>query len=75
MRISTPLQILIIVAFVIVFGAYLPPSFYRASYTISIFIKDLLLMVLPVAVGAYIAATLVSFKRHAILLISVLLVF
>jgi Na+/H+-dicarboxylate symporter len=72
---STPIQLLSIVLLVFLFSPYIPHSAARGAYTISLLIKDLLLIVLPVAVASYIASTLISFRQNAILLVIALLTF
>lgn len=72
---STPIQLLSIVALVCIFAAQIPHSSARAAYTISLLIKDALLIVLPLAVASYIASTLISFRQNAILLVISLLTF
>jgi Na+/H+-dicarboxylate symporter len=72
---STPIQLLSIVLLVFLFASQIPHSAARGSYTISLLIKDLLLIVLPVAVASYIASTLISFRQNAILLVIALLTF
>ncbi len=72
---STPIQLLSIVLLVVLFASHIPHTAARGAYTISLLIKDLLLIVLPVAVASYIASTLISFKQNAILLVIALLTF
>lgn len=75
MRISIPKQLLVILIFVLLFGSSLPFDAVRLFYTLSLIIKDLLLFVLPLAVAAYIAATLISFRNQAIWLVVLLFLF
>lgn len=72
---STPVQLLSIVLLVFLFATQIPHPAARGAYTISLLIKDLLLIVLPVAVASYIASTLISFRQNAILLVIALLTF
>lgn len=72
---STPAQLLSIVALVFIFASHIPHPAARSAYTISLLIKDALLIVLPVAVASYIASTLISFRQNAILLVISLLTF
>ncbi|MDP5370280.1 MAG: hypothetical protein NWR39_01735, partial [Pseudomonadota bacterium] len=72
---ATPVQLLSIVLLVFLFAAQIPHPVARGAYTISLLIKDLLLIVLPVAVASYIASTLISFRHNAILLVIALLTF
>lgn len=72
---STPIQLLSLVLFVFLFSSYIPYEVMQGAYTVSLLIKDLLLIVLPVAVASYIASTLISFRQNAILLVITLLTF
>ncbi|MES2253028.1 MAG: cation:dicarboxylase symporter family transporter [Pseudomonadota bacterium] len=72
---STPIQLLLIVLLVLFYAPYMPQVIVRGAYTLSLLIKDLLLFVLPVAVAAYIASTLISFRQNALLLVILLLGF
>ena len=72
---STPVQLLSIVVLVFLFASHIPQEAARGAYTISLLIKDLLLIVLPIAVASYIASTLISFRQNAILLVITLLTF
>jgi len=53
----------------------MPQIVVRGAYTLSVLIKDLLLVVLPLAVASYIASTLISFRQNALLLVLLLLGF
>jgi Na+/H+-dicarboxylate symporter len=72
---STPIQLLSIVLLIVLFASDIPHAAARGAYTLSLLIKDLLLIVLPVAVASYIASTLISFRQNAILLVIALLTF
>lgn len=72
---STPLQLVCIVILVSLFASHLPAVAVQSAYTLSVLIKDLLLIVLPIAVASYIASTLISFRQNALLLIISLLIF
>ncbi|MDP3371315.1 MAG: cation:dicarboxylase symporter family transporter [Candidatus Paracaedibacteraceae bacterium] len=72
---STPIQLVCIVILVSLFASHLPAAAVQSAYTLSVLIKDLLLIVLPIAVASYIASTLISFRQNALLLIVTLLVF
>jgi hypothetical protein len=53
----------------------LPLDFHRGLYTISLFLKDLLLWLLPLTVGFFIAHAVSSFEKKAPLFILTLLLF
>lgn len=66
--------ILVLVVFVMV-AQFLPLVLNQGFYTLSLFIKDILMWVMPLTVGLYIAHTVTSFERRAPLFILVLLCF
>jgi hypothetical protein len=68
-------QTLGVVAFYVVFGEHLAPIWHRAFYSISLFIKDLLLWIMPLTVGVFIAHTVKSFKKGAPLFLLTLVLF
>ena len=72
---STPIQLLLIVLLVLFCAPHIPHTVARGAYTVSLLIKDLLLVVLPIAVASYIASTLISFRHNALLLVVALLTF
>ncbi|MES2607931.1 MAG: cation:dicarboxylase symporter family transporter [Pseudomonadota bacterium] len=72
---STPIQLVSIVLLVFLCASHIPDEATRSAYTLSLLIKDLLLIVLPIAVASYIASTLISFKQNALLLVVTLLTF
>jgi Na+/H+-dicarboxylate symporter len=54
---------------------HLPEDIHRFLYTISLLIKDLVVLMMPITVFAFIAHTISSFKSKAILFIMILLCF
>lgn len=66
--------ILVIVAYVLM-APYLPREIHEGFYTISLFMKDTLIWVMPLTVGFFIAYTVNSFERQAPLFVLVLLIF
>lgn len=54
---------------------YIPLTAHRSFYTFSLFLKDILMWVMPVTVGIFIAHTVQSFERKAILFILTLVAF
>jgi len=66
--------ILVLVIYVMV-APFLPLIMHRGFYTVSLFIKDILMWVMPLTVGLFIAHTVTSFERRAPLFILVLILF
>ncbi len=54
---------------------YLPLILHQGFYTLSLFIKDLLLWIMPLTVGFFISHTIQGFERRAPLFILALLIF
>ena len=69
------IQVLLVVALYLLFARVLPLDVHRGFYTVSVWIKDILLWFLPFTVGAFIAHTTCSFERRAPAFIITLLVF
>lgn len=69
------LQILLLIFLYLCFAPYLPMKAHQAFYTISLFIKDLLLWLLPITVTFFIAHTIFSFEKKAPLFILFLFLF
>jgi len=68
-------QIFLTCALYLIFAPYLPQEAHRAFYTISLFIKDLLVWLLPLSVGFFIAYAVASFEKKAPLFLLVLFFF
>ncbi len=68
-------QIILSITLYLLLAAHLPIEAHQGLYTISLFIKDLLLWVLPVTVGFFIAHAICSFESKAPLFILVLFLF
>ncbi len=68
-------QVLLLLALYFSFAHQLPLTMHQTLYTISIFIKDLLMWMLPLTVGFFIAHAIGSFKRQAPLFIISLILF
>lgn len=68
-------QVLLLLALYFSFAHQLPLGIHQTLYTISIFIKDLLMWMLPLTVGFFIAHAIGSFKRQAPLFIISLILF
>jgi hypothetical protein len=69
------LQVLFLVVGYLAASSYLPSVVHQALYTISLFIKDLLLWMLPITVGLFIAHAISSFEKRAPLFILTLFLF
>ncbi|MBX9977052.1 MAG: dicarboxylate/amino acid:cation symporter [Alphaproteobacteria bacterium] len=72
---NTSLQTFIVVLFAFLFGAAMPVEVARLWYTVSLFLKDLLLLFLPFAVCVFIASTLNHFEKRGWLLVVALVLF
>jgi Na+/H+-dicarboxylate symporter len=68
-------QTILVIGFYAAFAQFLPDTAHRSFYTISIFIKDLLLWMMPVTVFVFIAHTISSFERKAPIFILTLVLF
>ena len=69
------IQVVLLVTAYLLFANFLPLQAHQGLYTISVFIKDLLLWTLPLTVGLFIAHTICSFEQKAPLFILSLLLF
>ncbi len=68
-------QIFILLIFYVFTANQLPLTVHQCLYTISLFIKDTLMWILPITVGFFIAHTLCSFQKKAPLFILTLIIF
>ena len=69
------IQVVLIVALYLGIAPFLPIEAHRGLYTISLFIKDLLLWFLPITVSLFIAHAISSFEKRAPLFILSLFIF
>jgi Na+/H+-dicarboxylate symporter len=69
------LQVLLVLAVYLLLAQFLPLTVHQTFYTFSIFIKDVLMWILPLTVGLFIAHAVSSFKHRAPLFIITLIVF
>jgi len=69
------IQTILTVGMYVLFASSLPFIAHQSFYTVSLFIKDVLIWVMPLTVGFFIAHTVSSFERRAPLFILVLLLF
>ncbi|MBS0629280.1 MAG: cation:dicarboxylase symporter family transporter [Verrucomicrobia bacterium] len=69
------IQVLLVIGIYLFIANSLPPALHQGFYTVSVFIKDLLVWLLPVTVGLFIAHTICSFEKRAPLFILALFLF
>lgn len=68
-------QTILVISLYIVFADFLSLTTQRQLYTISLLIKDLLVWIMPLTVGVFIAHTVSSFKRQALLFVLTIMIF
>ena len=68
-------QVLLVLTMYVLLAPHLPLYCHRGFYTVSVFIKDLLVWMLPVTVGMFIAQAVGSFQRKAPLFVAAIIVF
>ncbi len=68
-------QTMLVILLYAAFAQFLPEIAHRSFYTISIFIKDMLVWMMPFTVCVFIAHTITSFERKAPMFILVLVLF
>lgn len=68
-------QVLFILSLYVVIAEFLPIAAHQFFYAISLLIKDLLIWIMPVTVGFFIAHSVSSFQKKAPLFIITLLIF
>ncbi len=68
-------QVVLVLTAFFLLAPFLPLTTHQGLYTISVFIKDLLMWLLPLTVGFFIAHAVSSFKQQAPLFIITLIVF
>lgn len=68
-------QIVLTIALYLALSPYLPQEMHQMLYTVSMLIKDLLLWMLPITVGFFIAYAIASFEKKAPLFILTLFFF
>lgn len=69
------IQTLLILTLYVLLSNYLSVTVHQVFYTVSLFLKDILLWVMPFTVAFFIAYTLQSFERRAPLFVIILLSF
>ena len=68
-------QTILLLLVYVLLAPFLPPMAHQTFYTVSLFIKDLLIWNLPIVVAFFIAYTVSSFERRAPLFILTLIIF
>jgi hypothetical protein len=68
-------QTFLLLALYLLLAPFLPDRIHQSFYTLSLFIKDLLLWMLPITVGLFIAHAIASFEKRAPLFILTLFLF
>lgn len=69
------MQTVLVLGLYVCFAVYLPLHIHQSFYTISLFIKDLLVWMIPLTVGFFIANTVAGFERKAPLFILAIVIF
>lgn len=69
------IQVLLCLSLYLLCASHLPYPVHQGFYTISLFIKDLLLWMLPITIGFFIAHAIASFEKQAPLFIISLFLF
>jgi len=72
-RISLPLQLILVIIGVALLGSVIPMPVVQLSYTFSVLFKELLGLILPFMVFFFVMAGILSFQRNAPLVLAVLL--
>lgn len=72
---SKTIQIIILLSIYALIANKLPIEFSRFLYTISIFIKDTLILLMPIIVYFLITSTIIYFEKKALLFILILFIF
>jgi hypothetical protein len=68
-------QVLLVLAVYFAVARFLPPAVHQGFYTVSLFIKDLLMWLLPLTVAIFISYAIGYFKKEAPLFIITLVIF
>ena len=68
-------QTIFLIAIYTISAPHLNADIHRLLYTVSLFIKDVLILLMPITVGVFIASTIDSFERKAPIFVLILIVF
>ena len=71
---NTSLSLIFIIGFALMFGDQLPSSVTAFFYSLSLSIKEILIMLLPLIIFTYLASCILSLKQGAVTFIAVLLI-
>ncbi|MBS0615816.1 MAG: cation:dicarboxylase symporter family transporter [Verrucomicrobia bacterium] len=69
------IQVILLLTFYLLVASSLPLAVHQGFYTVSLFIKDLLVWMLPITVSFFIAHTVCTFERKAPLFILAIVIF
>ena len=72
-KLSLPLQLVLVIAGVLLFGSYLSEPAVRTCFTFSTVFKDLLSFLLPFILFTFVATGILSFKKNAPLVLGIML--
>ncbi len=72
---SRPVQLFLILAVYLTAAPFVPEKTHLILYTISTLIREVILWLLPIVVAFYIAYTIASFRKRALLFIAFLILF
>jgi len=73
LRLSLPVQLVIVIAFVLLFGNMLGEQIARTFYTFSVLFKEGLSFLLPFIVFAFVLSGILSFKKNAPVVLGIML--
>lgn len=71
-KLNLPLQLIIVIASVFLFGNYFDAQFISFFYTFSLFFKEVLSFFLPFIIFSFVVIGILSFKKNAPLILAVL---
>ena len=71
-KLSLPLQLVLVIAGVLLFGSYSSETVVRACFTFSTVFKDLLGLLLPWILFTFVATGILSFKKNAPLVLAIM---
>jgi Na+/H+-dicarboxylate symporter len=72
-KVSLPIQLIAVIAGVFLCGDYFNESFVRFFYTFSLFFKEILTLTLPFIIFSFVLTGILSFKRNAPLILTILI--
>lgn len=72
-KISLPIQLLMVLGFVVCLGSWLPVEWVQFFFSISLTFKECLGFLLPLIVFSFVASGVLSFKKNAPVVIAILL--